>query len=87
MTQRVIDVDGVPTLFSPVLAHALEPGDLIATPFADMPTTRVDAVARSANHWGLSVLIDTSHGTLLEEALNAPVLRAVGARAGRVGTR
>ncbi len=30
MPPVMIDVDGVPTLFSPVPAHSLEPGDLIA---------------------------------------------------------
>jgi hypothetical protein len=87
-----INVPGMgPTLFSPILAHALEPGDLTTN---EGTTTglawRVVAVRR-----GNSVIVGgpcvhvlyhvpgygDSAGLL---ALNAPVLRAVGARAGGV---
>lgn len=89
MSQRVIDVDGVPTLFSPVLAHSLEPGDLIhqdgrawrvlAQPSEFNPYRRPSAPSRSIQ---LRRVSDGEwvHGTF---GTNAPVLRAVGARAAR----
>jgi hypothetical protein len=93
MAQIVIDVDGVPVLFSPVLAHALEPGDLIhqdghawrvlAPPTEFNPDRRPNAPSRSIQ---LRRVADGEwvHGGF---SANAPVLRAVGARAGRGGAR
>lgn len=81
MAQHVIDVDGVPTLFSPVPAHSLEPGDLISH---DDSPARVLMVSRT----GLSryLRVTDANDTWLMP-VNIPVLRAVGARAGRGGAR
>lgn len=80
MAQQLID--GV--LFSPVPAHALEPGDLVAL-------TVFQVVFR------LTEATPTAHATMRlraagqrnprEVPANAPVLRAVGARASRGGAR
>ena len=101
MTQRVIDVDGVPTLFSPVLAHALEPGDLFTLPHpgttdgqplgwftGKVSTRRVLAVVeRTGTEIILRRTCPKDGSKVVGYALNRPVLRAVGARAGRVGTQ
>lgn len=92
MATIVIDVPGLgPTLFSPVMAHALEPGDLIThNGEPNGLTWRVVAVRqyRSPIVGGLCVRatydvpgFGDSEGVL---KLNEPVLRAVGARAGGV---
>jgi hypothetical protein len=81
VTQQVID--GI--LYSPVNAHALRKGDLIVTGYADMPTVRLTSPPTHIDgHWGRAVLFDTTHGSTLEFALNAPVPRAVGAGVGGV---
>lgn len=77
MAQQVID--GI--LFSPVPAHQLEPSDLI---HHDDAPARVLMVSRT----GLSqymCVTDTDDTWLMP--VNVPVLRAVGARAGRGGAR
>lgn len=80
MAQQVID--GV--LYSPVNAHALRKGDLIATGWADTPTARLTSHAKhEAGMWGPAVLFDTQAGSV-EFHINAPVLRAVGAGVGGV---
>lgn len=95
MTQRLIDVDGVPTLFSPVLAHTLEPGDLFtltlgpALRFREVPYRRVLAVTgRTATHLG--IVRNHPHltaGIGMSLRLNSTVYRAIGARGGRGGSR
>lgn len=86
MAQITIDVDGVPTLFSPVLAHSLEPGDRTPITFAD-GTEHLDTVLSVLPHKpGYLALTTELAGTELP-AVNCPVLRAVGARAARGGAR
>lgn len=81
-----IVIDGV--LFSPVLAHSLEPGDLICDDPGHAPPRRVAAIlARSAD--GVLFDLELRSGVVgkFSFRLNGPVLRAVGARAGRGGAR
>lgn len=89
MSQIVID--GV--LFSPVLAHALEPGDLFTLPacleFKHVPTRRVLEILSRANG---KVTFTRSHpvvacGVAMSRRTNDVVYRAVGARAARGGAR
>lgn len=96
MTQQIIDVDGVPTLFSPVMAHALEPGDLFTLPVVDdrkhftpIGTRRVLSPPVPADGDRVTFTrSDPTHGTrVVTYSANRPVLRAVGARAGRGGAR
>lgn len=90
----VIDVPGMgPTLFSPVFAHALEPGDLF---HAEGVTARATSVRRTGHgHRVVSIgcnVVSIGENTVASEAsadrygafLNERVLRAVGARAGGV---
>lgn len=80
-TPVIIDVDGVPTLFSPVLAHALEPGDLISH---DDTPARVRMVSRNGLSRYMCVTDDDDTWLM---PVNVAVLRAVGARGGRGGAR
>jgi hypothetical protein len=76
-----IVIDGV--LFSPVLAHSLEPGDLVTDADGNSRPWRTPRVQR---HDGVVFIeFDTTGGVLV--GFNAPVLRAVGARAARGGAR
>jgi hypothetical protein len=90
MAQIVIDVDGVPVLFSPVLAHSLEPGDLVTTPDA-VTSWRVVAITNTRHRLAPMVRVTFDvPGYGDSRALlgaNESVLRAVGARAGRGGAR
>lgn len=87
MATIVIDVPGLGrTLFSPVLAHSLERGDLI---HGARETFRLLAPPKPVSANGTSWLhLDAvdNHGewTWLRVWPNEPVLRAVGARAGGV---
>lgn len=82
-----INVPGMgPTLFSPVLAHSLERGDLI---HGARETFRLLAPPQPMNTDGTKWLrIEAADAdgewTWLRLWLNEPVLRAVGARAGGV---
>lgn len=79
-----IVIDGV--LFSPVLAHSLEPGDRMPITFAD-GTEHLETVLSVLPHKpGYLALTGDLAGTWYP-AINCPVLRAVGARAGRGGAR
>lgn len=90
MSQIVID--GV--LFSPVLAHSLEPGDLVTLPLClDMkrtPTRRILALRGQRNG---RVYFSRSHphpdvdSAGFSLGVNDVVYRAVGARAARGGAR
>lgn len=89
-----IVIDGV--LFSPVLVHALEPGDLftpdIAPDDAPWPAQpwRVRFIERtSRDMWWICVGTRGVNGSEFGFDLrpNESVLRAVGARAGRGGAR
>lgn len=100
MTQHVIDVNGVPTLFSPVPAHSLEPGDLLCYVIAGGVnagelTAPVRAIGHLEHGWEVTgrivrvpvpaVYVGTRYS--IPFLLNESVLRAVGARAGRGGAR
>jgi hypothetical protein len=90
MTQHVIDVDGVPTLFSPVLAHSLEPGDLFTLTDPGSYPWRVYYIERESRDvlW-IGVTAPGTGGSEFgyEVMFNQSVLRAVGARAARGGAR
>lgn len=79
MAQQVID--GI--LFSPVPAHQLEPGDLF---HADDVTERVVAVESTHRRRATYLRVITA-SDVFHVLANSPVLRAVGARAGRGGAR
>lgn len=81
---QIIDVPelGGPTLFSPVPAHALEPGDLF---HADDVTERVISVSKSGQRARYLRIVCASD--VFHTPINSPVLRAVGARASRGGAR
>lgn len=88
MTQRVIDVDGVPTLFSPVLAHTLEPGDLITLEDSRRVPTRIEVIDRiGTGPWARVYAKLSGTRTTLGFNINGTVLRAVGAYAARGGAR
>lgn len=89
MTQHVIDVDGVPTLFSPVPAHALEPGDLVTDADGDSVPWRTPYVETfdGVTFIEFDGAAPGERGYGIELGANAPVLRAVGARAARGGAR
>jgi hypothetical protein len=88
MAQTVIEVDGVPTLFSPVLAHSLEPGDLICDDPGHSPPRRVAAVLGNTID-GVLFDLELRSGVVGKFSFraNSSVLRAVGARASRGGAR
>lgn len=70
-----------PMLFSPVLAHELEPGDLVMLPLVDS-VGRLTGVPRSGpSGVGIQLVTDAYR---LPVTFNEPVLRAVGARAAGV---
>lgn len=75
-----IVIDGV--LFSPVLAHALEPGDTFHADDVTERVVSVSRVGRNARYLRVVCVNDIFH-----TPINSPVLRAVGARAGRGGAR
>lgn len=84
---KVIDVPGMgPTLFSPVLAHSLEKGDLIAV--EEPQVWRVTARPKPTKVRGFLTLMAFRDSENREIELgfltNEPVWRAVGARAGGV---
>lgn len=96
MAQQIIDVGGVPTLFSPVPAHALERGDLfcyrIAGGFNEGRLSPMHRACGPAEIHGrqahVPVLTDYVGAQYhIPFRLNEPVLRAVGVRAGRGGSR
>lgn len=75
-----VDVPGMGiTLFSPVLAHSLEPGDLIQY---GSDTNRVLRVERGRSTGLLYAWVGPKKNHAL--LVNEPILRAVGARAGGV---
>jgi hypothetical protein len=82
-----IVIDGV--LFSPVLAHSLEPGDLFTLDAEDAPW-RVFYIERESRDvlWIGVTAAGTSGSEFGHNVmLNQSVLRAVGARAARGGAR
>lgn len=84
MAQIVIEVNDVPTLFSPVLAHALEPGDLVYDAECDAGPWRTPLVEHAD---GVTFIEFPGHNGGVYTGSNRPVLRAVGARASRGGAR
>lgn len=85
-----IVIDGV--LFSPVLAHSLEPGDLIAMVprFAQFAATthRVKSQPVPGEPHQVDIQIEHEYADYhIPFMRNEPVLRAVGARAARGGAR
>ena len=83
---RVIETAHGPMLFSPVLANALEPGDLIVPDDSVEPpwggtAQRVAMTRRLVADVAVYFDSVTSPGPILL-GVNEPVLRAVGARAG-----
>lgn len=93
-----IVIDGV--LFSPVLAHSLEPGDTFTLPapgttdqpigwFAGKVSTRrvLSVVERTETEIIVRRTCPLDGSKIVGYPLNRPVLRAVGARAARGGAR
>ena len=83
---RVIETGHGEMLFSPVLANALLPGDLIVPDDSVEPpwggtTQRVAMTRRLVADVAVYFANDASPGPILL-GVNEPVLRAVGARAG-----
>lgn len=83
MAQQVIDVDGTPTLFSPVPANQLMPGDLVCDADGGSRPWRTPLVEHRD---GVTFIeFEECGGVVL--GTNVPVLRAVGANSGRGGAR
>lgn len=90
-TTRVIETSDGPMLFSPVAAHALTPGDLVAPwhmaagtpwPVRYVNRHRTDEGRETGELWlGLETVPGEPPVPNLTD-LNTPVLRAVGARCG-----
>lgn len=92
MIPVMIDVDGTPTLFSPVHARTLEPGDLIALVprFAQFAATTHRVKSRPVPGEPHQVEIQVEHEYAdyrIPFMCNEPVLRAVGGRPARGGAR